>query len=304
MNSESSSALIQKPLRFYIGPYKFSVNFNLVQYKIPFWDQDLNLEKSINEYPINTFLSSALIDQNIELKHKDGIVYVSSTYPRYLTDISTDFDTYQKKLGQKARYNLRKSSKKFFEQTDMNPSFKAYKTESEISEFYDLARIVSKETYQEKQLGISIPDDPKYLARLKTKAQNNEARGYLLFMNDTPIAFALALAESGTLIGEYMGFDVKYSKYSPGVVVKWESLKDLFEEQIFNWFDFTEGEGLHKRRFATHSFDCGDVFIVPPSLKNKVLFITHRGFTSLMNSLDQLLVKNNAKPTIKKWLRK
>lgn len=294
----------QVPLKFYIGPYKIEKYFELIRYKYPFWQDKTITSKKYSDYPINSFISSALLNAEEKPVHMQGLTYIAAQYPRYLTDLTTDFESYQSSLGQKLRYSTRRASKKFFEQSNNNPTFKAFKTVDEISEFYTLARVVASKTYQEKQLGLSIPDDPEYLEKLKTKAKDDSARGYMLFMHNKPIAFALALADEGMLVGEYMGFDPEFGKLSPGVVVKWESLKNLFDEQIFKWFDFTEGEGLHKRRFATHTFNCCNIFIVENTLKNRTLFASHRLFTNLADSIDATLDNVGLKRKIKKILRR
>ena len=47
-----------------------------------------------------------------------------------------------------------------------------------------------------------------------------------------------------------------------------EAMKQLTAEQRFSLFDFTEGEGQHKRQFATGGIDCVDLLLLRPTPAN------------------------------------
>jgi CelD/BcsL family acetyltransferase involved in cellulose biosynthesis len=45
-------------------------------------------------------------------------------------------------------------------------------------------------------------------------------------------------------------------------------MRMLMEEGRFRWFDFTEGDGQHKRQFATGAVDSVDMLLLRPTLSN------------------------------------
>ena len=47
-----------------------------------------------------------------------------------------------------------------------------------------------------------------------------------------------------------------------------EAMRQLMDEGRFRLFDFTEGEGQHKRLFATGGIDCVDLLLVRPTAGN------------------------------------
>ena len=71
------------------------------------------------------------------------------------------------------------------------------------------------------------------------------------------------------MIYEYLGHDPAFSDLSPGAVLQVEAMRDLFEEGNLACFDFTEGEGQHKRAMATGGVACVDLLLLRPSLANR-----------------------------------
>ena len=57
-----------------------------------------------------------------------------------------------------------------------------------------------------------------------------------------------------------------------------EAFRDLFAEGRFARFDFTEGEGQHKRQFSTGGVPCLDLLLLRPSVANRVTTAALGGF--------------------------
>ena len=67
-----------------------------------------------------------------------------------------------------------------------------------------------------------------------------------------------------TVIYAHVGHDPAFNDLSPGAVLQLEAMRDLFDEGGFARFDFTEGEGQHKRQFATGGVACVDLLLLRP----------------------------------------
>ena len=61
-----------------------------------------------------------------------------------------------------------------------------------------------------------------------------------------------------------------------------EALALLFAEQRFAWFDFTEGEGQHKRTLASGGVACRDLLLLRPTLANRAAVLAVGGFDGAM----------------------
>ena len=54
-------------------------------------------------------------------------------------------------------------------------------------------------------------------------------------------------------------------------------VRALFADR-FAWFDFTEGEGQHKRQFATGGTACVDLLLLRPTLANRTIIASLGAF--------------------------
>ncbi|MGQ0659366.1 GNAT family N-acetyltransferase [Sphingosinicella sp.] len=188
--------------------------------------------------------------------------FVRQRYRRSYARLDQDFDTYFADFSAKSRSTCKRKLRKLAERSGGALDLRCYRTEDEIGVFYALARGLSAKTYQERRLGAGLPDGPQALAGMRALARADRARGWLLFVADRPVAYLWAPAEGLTLIYAYLGYDPDFADYSPGTVLQLEAMRQLMEERRFRLFDFTEGDGQHKRLFATDGVDCVDLLLM------------------------------------------
>jgi CelD/BcsL family acetyltransferase involved in cellulose biosynthesis len=154
--------------------------------------------------------------------------------------------------------------------------------------FHALARGLSARTYQERLLGAGLPEGSEALAEMRALAQADRARAWLLFVDERPIAYLWAPAEGLTLIYAYLGYDPDFAEYSPGTVLQLEAMRELMAERKFRLFDFTEGEGQHKRLFATGGVDCVDLLLMRPTLANLLAGHTLNAFDGAVGAAKRV----------------
>jgi len=174
-----------------------------------------------------------------------------------------------------------------------------------MQEFYDLARQVSRLTYQEK-LGMNarLPDEAGFPEQLKGWAANDAGRGYLLFDGERPVSFLLCPIAGGKLLYEHVGYDPDYRDSSPGTVLLYLVLERLFAEKQLTAFDFTEGEGSHKEFFANRSVRCADIYFFRRTLKFRSLLWSHTLLWSVSRFSSALLDRTGLKASVKRLLRR
>lgn len=188
--------------------------------------------------------------------------FVRQRYRRSFARLDIDFDAYLAGFSAKSRSTCKRKLRKLAERSGGVLDLRCYRTEDEIETFYALARDLSARTYQERLLAAGLPEGDDALAAMRELARADRARGWLLFVDAKPIAYLWAPAEGPTLIYAYLGYDPDFAEYSPGTVLQLEAMRQLMEERKFRLFDFTEGEGQHKRLFATGGVDCVDLLLV------------------------------------------
>lgn len=233
----------------------------------------------------------------------NALRYVPHQYLRYVADLRGPFDDYLKKFSSKSRSTLQRKVRKFAEACGGAIEWRTYRAPEDMAEFHRLARAVSAKTYQERLLDSGLPDGEEFLARLQSLAAKDAVRGYLLFLEQEPIAYLCCPIEDGVVEYQYVGFDAAQQKWSPGTVLQYLVFEQLFAEGKFRAFDFTEGEGAHKEFFATGQVMCADIFYFRRSLVNGVLVRLHLGVERFSAWLGKVLDRLGLKARVRRWLR-
>ena len=204
--------------------------------------------------------------------------FVRQRYQRSFARLDLGFDAYIAGFSSKSRSTIKRKVRKLAERSGGALDVRAYRTPDEIDEFHRHARLVSARTYQERLLGAGLPAGPEAVAESRALAGRDRLRAWLLFLEGRPISYLYAPAEGDTLIYAYLGYDPELAGWSPGTVLQLEAMRRLMEEKRFTLFDFTEGEGQHKRQFATGSVDCVDLLLLRRTLANLAIGRALNGF--------------------------
>lgn len=207
-----------------------------------------------------------------------GIAFVRQRYTRYHVDFAIGAAAWRAALSGQSRATLKRKAKKLAAANGGTLDVRRYRTPAELAAFHPLARAVSQTTYQERLMGSGLPTDPAHGREL---AAADAVRAWLLFLGDAPIAYLWCGADGETLRYDHVGHDPAHGDLSPGSVLLGEALADLFDDR-FRRFDFTEGEGQHKRALATGGVACRDLLLLRPTLGNRAAVAAVGGFDAAM----------------------
>ncbi len=202
------------------------------------------------------------------LRRAGLIGFVRQRYTRYYVDLAGAETAWAARLSSRSRSGLRRKAKKLAEANGGALDIRAYRSAADLATFLPLAYRVSATTYQERLLGSGLPDDAGFVAQMYAQSSRDAARGWLLFVGDTPIAYLWCAADGVTLRYDHVGHDPAWNHLSPGTVLMEHALRSLFGDR-FERFDFTEGEGQHKRGFASDGTACVDLLLLRPTLANR-----------------------------------
>jgi hypothetical protein len=197
------------------------------------------------------------------------IVRERQRYTRYHTDLSIGFDAWFAGLSGNTRSGLKRKEKKLAGAGAMR--IERYRSPAEVAAFHPLARQVAARTYQERLLEAALPADDGYLAEMLALAAAGRAWGWILFVDDRPVAYLWCPEADGIVRYEHVGHDPEWNEWSPGSVLHLAAMRDLFAAGTLAQFDFTEGEGQHKRQLATGGVPCADLLLLRPTLANRAL---------------------------------
>lgn len=198
-------------------------------------------------------------------------IFVRQAYVRSYARLDRDFDAYLAGFSAKSRSTLKRKLRKLADRSGGSLDLRGYRRPEELEEFHRQARALSALTYQERRLGAGLPDGEAAVAEMRALARRDQVRAWLLFVDRRPVSYLYAPAEGETLVYAHLGYDPDFAAFSPGTVLQLEAMRLLMAERRFRLFDFTEGDGQHKRQFATDSLDCVDLLLLRRNPANLVM---------------------------------
>lgn len=220
---------------------------------------------------------------------RDGYAtMVRQRYTRFYTDLTQDYDDWLASMSGSARSTLKRKTKRAMA---AGMRVVSCRTVADFAIWYPQARAVSALTYQERLLHAGLPDDSVQVARLSSLAADDALRAWLLLIEDTPVAYLCCTAQGSALRYDHVGHDPAYADWSPGTVLHAAAMRDLFADR-FARFDFTEGEGQHKRQFATDGVACVDILMLRPTWMNRGILAALAGFDETMARAKRLPLPN------------
>jgi CelD/BcsL family acetyltransferase involved in cellulose biosynthesis len=299
------------PLNFWFGPKKIgTVVFSMQAEHLPIdafgadlpSPPDLSAVRSRLDgvYRPSEFLLPTAPVLGITNAH---IRYVESSFHRQFIDLKSDFESYMSKFSGKTRSGIKRKTRKFEKVSGGKIEWSIHRSAAEMDRFHSLAREISQLTYQEKLFDAGIPDDPAFIEAMRTMADADTVRGFILFLDAKPISYLYLPIKDGRVIYGHLGFNPAFAKHSPGTVLQLLALEFLFAENRYRLFDFTEGEGPHKRLFSTSERFCGNVFYLRPTIKNRLIIYLHLAVRRLSDFADGLIVKSGLKERLRQALR-
>jgi len=298
-------------LSFYLGPFKIAATrlrvvseSCLVDPRAPVNMRAPRLA-DLPSAAVGLYRRSEIVNSDLPTfsRSEDLLRYVEKSYQRRFIDLSGDFEGYLRKFSSKTRSTLKRKIRKFGEFSGGKVDWRQYRSPTEIADFHALARSISAGSYQERLFDAGLPEDPEFLAHAQALARENRVRAYLLFHHGRAVSYLFCPITDGRLEYQYLGFLPEFAQHSPGTVLQYLALEEIFAERAFRLFDFTEGDGEHKQFFSTASVHCANVLYLKPLLWVRALLWSHRALSAISTSLDRIIAGIGLKARLRQLFR-
>ena len=233
--------------------------------------------------------------------------YVSRHDPLYVVDLAGDFDTYLRShFKPKSRQNLQRAVRRFDEQfaREGQPVWRVATTPEQVQGFLQRAAALSARTYQQRLLGVGIVDDERSREAFRLAAEQGRARGYELYAGEQLVAFAWCRALGGRLVYDTIGYASEAAAHSPGNVLLYHLLADLFALGRYRLLDFGPGEAAYKSLFATRRDTAVELLFLRDGLANRWRLRLHWWLLRASVASSALLDRSGLKPMLKRTLRR
>lgn len=224
-------------------------------------------------------------------------------YPRHFVRLRGTFDDYARGFSGRNRSTLNRKRRRWAEASG-GIDVRDYHRPDEVAAFARIAGALSARTYQSRLLGAGLPVDDAALAAMRARAGRGAMRAFVLFHRDRPAAFLHLPARGDALLYAHLGYEPDLAALSPGTVLQWAALERLFGEGAFGLFDFTEGDGAHKRLFGRESVACADLMLLRPGWRNRLLAASLPRFDRLVADAAAGAAAGGIKPALRRLLRR
>jgi len=230
--------------------------------------------------------------------------YVPRQYLRHYIDLTMGWEAYQQQFSGKTRQTLRRKVRKFAKVSGGELDWRCYRSPEEVDRFHELAREVSRQTYQERLLDAGLPDSEAFLSLSRQRAEKDQLRAYLLFFHGEPVAYLYCPAHDQVLLYSFLGYRPDVAHLSPGTVLQWLVLESLFAEGRFQVFDFCAGDSPHKAHFGSAHQYCADLYYIRRRPRPLVVGLSHAALDSVSGLAAGALERLGVKQRIKRLLRR
>jgi hypothetical protein len=231
------------------------------------------------------------------------IRYVSSCYSRYFVDIQGSFAGYLGNLGLKGRNNLKRRVRRFTEFSGGQIEWSTFRSPLEMRDFRRLAIDVSTRSWKDREADRGFPRGEEFQEFITHLAAEGRVRGYILFHRGRPIAHAMCRGFEDLLYYARSAYDEGYARWSPGTVLFYLFLEELFSEGRYRWLDFGEAPMIHKREFSTGLVRCARIIYFRRNRRNLAVVAAHVSLETFSRGIGRGLRAIRLKDRIKKWLK-
>lgn len=215
------------------------------------------------------------------------------------------YEVFFQEKTSKYKNQLRKKEKIFLAKFGSSYLLKEYRKVDDIQQFFDIASIINKKTYQNKLFGETVDNTPETIRSYSMLAYQGTFRSFILWHNEIPLCFILGFqGKDGKFLHQKTGFDPEWREYSPGIYCNILMLKRLYDIDRPVLLDFGSGDADYKRLFSNKSGMSTSPVLIPRSVENYFRYLIYTVSVTCNEMLVDILEKFGVKDTIKRLLRR
>jgi CelD/BcsL family acetyltransferase involved in cellulose biosynthesis len=201
------------------------------------------------------------------------------------------FDDFLGGKQKRTRNTLKRRVKKLREHGGGALECTRIEDEDQVDSFYESALRVAEKSWQFTGLGRAIEETALYRESLVNLARMGCLRAYLLSCGGQPCAFVIGYQHEDVLQFEQTAYDGDLGIFSPGTVLYYLLIEDLYRHRPPKYLNYGVGVNRHKRLFSNRSSQDTEVYLFRPTLRNRVRSLGHGAFYSALGLAKKLLKK-------------
>ena len=247
---------------------------------------------------------SPLISASADLSGLARIQRTRSEPIRWQIALPTTFEDYLKSLRQSTRKAIGYAIRHF--ERDCEFTHEIVARPAQVEGFLRAAEHVSRRTYQ-WDVGDRLINDDATRAHLCRLAKQGRFRGHLIMVGHRPCAFTFGEVSGQVFNYKTPGYDPRWRRYSPGLVLLALTIRDVIEQTGCDRFDFGPGgdvDGYKARfgNFAIPSYSLQFARVTQP--RGVALFAGHAGLSLAKQIVGAFLRNERLRQRMRRMLRR
>jgi hypothetical protein len=192
----------------------------------------------------------------------------AATWPvqRWTRDIPADYETFLGTVSKNMRRTLRQPGTRLEQAFGGRVRYRLHRSPGELDDFLADAESVASVTYQRRR-GVGFENDERTRILAMHSAERGWFRGWLLYVDERPIAFEQGFVYRDTFHWVTGGFDPAFAEHRPGLCLIARVLEDICADPGVGALDFGLGDATYKERLGCSSSFESDLVVFAPRLR-------------------------------------
>jgi CelD/BcsL family acetyltransferase involved in cellulose biosynthesis len=176
---------------------------------------------------------------------------------------------YIAQLNPRTRQRLRRQARKLC--NDKNTQLEKFTTPKQVQPFLNQLDEIYRDAWQAQLTGYHRRNTEPQHRFLTGMAQCGWFRSYTLTADQQPVAYLLGYQHDGNYYYSEIGYRQQWADYSPGAVLTYLFLEDLFQDNRLKLVDFMVGDQPYKRSLSNLEQAAASIYLAPPNRWRLVL---------------------------------
>jgi hypothetical protein len=251
---------------------------------------------SMQHIPVGSYCWNIAKDSK-ELRKCADVYFPNDSVLHPRVTLRQSFKEYLQKFKSKTRYNLQRQVRQLRDHGGGQLDLIRIEHTRDVKTFLEDAATISKLSWQDEILGPEMIDSPFEHDQYARLAEKGVLRSYVLRCGNTPCAFVRGFQHGNVFYYSRIGFDKRFTDFSPGTVCLYLVIGDLHAYRPSKYINFQEGLWDYKKLFMTDCQDKIDVLFIRKDarLSSKILISMHQIYQASLFQAKKIISRKSSK---------
>lgn len=207
---------------------------------------------------------------------------------RYIA-LPKSFQEYLAKFSSKTRSELRRQERRLRDHGGGDLLLRRFETREDLDDFLDATEEVVRHSWQFGRVADVVRNNAYWRNKLGHLADEGLLRSYVLHSGGRPCAVELGYQFQNTFHGVQTYYHQDVARLSPGTVLLYSYLQDLFVHRPAQLLSFGFGDSDYKQMFGNASSLDASVLLLRKTLRNRLRRASHATFRSAIQKIKSRL---------------